>query len=315
MTNMTELKTDASRLRTRRQTIALSLLILFGMTAVVSLARLIEARRPPVDAQVEEERLYVTGKTAERLSLSFRGLVADWYWMRSLQYVGRRLFAHTGAIQLDDLSTLNLKLLYPLLDTTTTLDPQYMAAYEYGAFVLPGVNSDSSIALVKKGIAANPDSWQLYQHLGYIYWRRGEYQLSSEAYGAGARLAGAPSWMPEMSARMAAEGGSRDIAREMYRRIYDETTDTQVKRQVELRLLQIASFDERDTIRRIINEYQKLAGRCPSSWKEIAPALQAARLRIDAATSAPVDPTDAPYKLINNGCDVDLGPKSQIPLK
>src|ERR1043165_2061355 len=109
----------------RRSTVALSLVIIMGMIAVFGLSRWMDEHRPQASAAVEEERLYLTGAAARRMSLSFNGLAADWYWMRALQYVGRKIIAAEGNASLDDLSQLDLKLLAPLLENATTLDPQF----------------------------------------------------------------------------------------------------------------------------------------------------------------------------------------------
>src|SRR5436190_507462 len=57
-------------------------------------------------------------------------------------------------------------LLYPLLDLTTTLDPYFSIAYRFGAIYMgeaypggPG-RPDLAVALLKKGLAAQPDKWQ-----------------------------------------------------------------------------------------------------------------------------------------------------------
>ena len=120
--------------------------------------------------------------------------------------------------------------------------------------------------------------------------------------------------MEQMSARMVAEGGDRATAREMYERMREEANDEQVKHLAELRLLQIRSFDERDVIRRVLSDYAQRNGRCAASWKAVAEALRAARLRLDAS-SAPLDPANTPYALDKNGCDVDLDPRSLVPYK
>lgn len=300
--------------RGRRQTLALLPVIALGFVFVVALSRWMDTHRPPLDTRLEEERLYMTGAAVKRMSLGFNGLVADWYWMRSLQYVGGKMWKHQGRIQLDDLGPLNLKLLAPLLDTATTLDPQFMAVYEYGAVVLPAINDEDAIKLLKKGIQANPNAWRLHQHLGYIYWQRGDYMTASAAYEAGSKLPDAPGWMHEMSARMLAEGGRRNTAREMYRHMYEQADDQKVKHLAELRLLQIRSFDERDAIRRVLSAYAERSGRCAASWKEVSAALRAARLRLDPA-GVPIDPADTPYVLIKDGCDVDLDKRSQVPYR
>ncbi|HEX8139695.1 MAG TPA: hypothetical protein VF544_19195 [Pyrinomonadaceae bacterium] len=299
----------------RRQTVLLSLIVFAGMLCVFGLSRWMDENRPRANRAVEEERLYMTGTAVRRASLGFNGLVADWYWMRALQYVGRKLIKYQmehGDVQLDSLGQLDLGLLYPLLDTTTTLDPQFMAAYEYGAVVLPEVNQEGAIRLLERGIAANPAAWRLYHHLGYIYWQRRDYQKASEIYAAGARLPGAPAWMTLMSARLKAEGGSRATAREIYRRLYEESDDKQIKEMAVRRLMQVASLDERDVIRKVLNEYAARRGSCAASWQELAQPLRAAGLRLDA-TGAPLDPSDTPYVLVKEGCDVDIGRHSLVP--
>ena len=124
-------------------------------------------------------------------------------------------------------------------------------------------------------------------------------------------MAGAPGWMGAMAAQMSLNGGSREAARETYRRMYEEASDEQVRTLAALRLAQIDSLEEREVIRRALAEFRSRAGRCPANWREAAPLLRAARLRLDAA-GAPLDPTDAPYELDPGACDVRLGERSRI---
>jgi tetratricopeptide (TPR) repeat protein len=292
---------------------ALLLLVVFiGLASVVGLSRMIDSRRPSIDAKIEEEQLYVNGKTVKRISLGFNGLAADWYWMRALQYVGRKVLNTTGEIQLDDLGQLNVKLLAPLLDTATTLDPEFMEPYEYAAVVLPGVNVEDAIRIARKGIAVNPSAWRLYQHLGYIYWQQKDFKAASEAYGQGAALPGAPHWMEAMKAQMLAQGGSRNTARLIYERMYQQTDDPYVREMARRRLLQIQSLVGRDEIRRVLGDYAAREQRCVSSWKDVSDALRRAGLPLDA-TGVPLDPANVPYRLVKAGCDVDLDLHSEVP--
>jgi tetratricopeptide (TPR) repeat protein len=247
------------------------------------------------------------------MSLGFNGLAADWYWMRSLQYVGRKILNHNDA-QIDDLALLNLKLLAPLLDTATTLDPEFLSPYEYAAIVLPAIDVNEAIRITKKGIEANPNAWRLYHHLGYIYWQQRDYQAASEMYGRGAQIEGALPWMEAMKAKMAADGGSRSTAREIYTRMYEQSTDENVREMALKRLLQLDSLDQRDAMRKLFAAYQSRTGRCPNSWKEIEPVFRALRIAVDAS-GAPLDPSGMPYVLRPAACEVDLDPKSEIPVK
>jgi tetratricopeptide (TPR) repeat protein len=292
----------------------LGITIIAGMVGVIMLARWFDNNRPKVASRVEQERLYLTGNAVRRVSLSFNGLVADWYWMRALQYVGRKILDAPENFQLDELSQLDLRLLAPLLDAATTLDPQFMEPYQFAAVVLPSIDPEEAIRITKKGIAANPKQWRLYQHLGYIYWQRGDYSTAAEAYGQGAAIPGAPPWMEGMKARMSAEGGSRDVAREIYSRMYEQAGDLQVKETARLRLLQLESFDQRDVIRKLLAMFKARTGRCPTSWNELAPLLRAVRLPV-TADGVPLDPANTPYVLVSEKCDVDLDPRSDVPYK
>ena len=266
-----------------------------------------------------EEPLYLNGRTARRMSLAFNGLAADWYWMRSLQYVGRKVVKfedeHRGQFDLNTLSTLDLRLLPSLLDVTTTLDPQFIPAYQYGAVILPEINTDAAIALLNKGIAANPSSWRLHQNLGYIYWQRKDYARASEVYAAGAKLSGAPAWVAAMAARMKADGGSRNAAREMYQQLSESSGDPSAKQMVEQQLARLDWLDDRDVIRHALLYYQSHSrdGHCATSWRGLFDEFPDTRLRFDSSSGAPLDPSGIPYQLINGGCDVDLNSSSKVP--
>ena len=292
----------------------LLLTLLIGLASVVGLSRWLDSHRPPTDSKMEEEQLYLTGTMAKRISLGFNGLAADWYWMRSLQYVGRKVINVPDNVPIDNLAQLNLKLLAPLIDTSTTLDPEFIEPYQYAAVVRPAVNLPEAIRLTKKGIAANPNEWRLYQHLGYIYWQQRDFQSAGEAYDQGSKLPGAPHWMQAMKAKMANEGGSRELAREIYSRMYEQAENAKVKEMARKRLLQLDSFDQRDGLRKVLAAYKARVGRCPSSWKEVGPLLRALRVEVDSS-GAPLDPTGTAYVLVSAGCDLDVDPKSEVPYR
>jgi tetratricopeptide (TPR) repeat protein len=309
--NITASRSETAR-RERTRDALLALVVVAGLAVVFALSLRLDARRPAEDPFASYEELYVRPETARRLGLGFNGLVADWYWLRSLQYVGRKVGAYKGDVTLDDMRPLGIRNLGPLLDRATTLDPQFMAAYEFGAVVLPSIDRDAAVSLVRKGIRENPREWRLYQHLGYIYWQAGRFTEAGEAYAAGARLAGAPAWMSVMAAQMQANGGSRGLAREMYRRMYEEAADEQIKTLALKRLAQLDSLDERDAIRRALSDFRSRLQRCPAAWREVAPALRSAGMKLDV-NGAPLDPTGVPYVLDAGACDVRLDERSPIP--
>src|SRR5437867_1310522 len=121
-------------------------IIVIGFSAIFSLSSFLENHRVSLPESYEDEDLALQGKRLKNYSLGFEGLLADWYWMRTLQYIGDRVVkSKSEVINLSDLRPLHLKLLYPLLDNATDLDPSFIAAYSYGATVLPVVDNDAAI--------------------------------------------------------------------------------------------------------------------------------------------------------------------------
>ena len=299
----------------RIKTVSLALVVVVGMACAVLLLRWTDTLRPPADPNAIDESLYLNGKTARRISLGFNGLMADWYWMRSLQYVGKKIINTPEDVSIDSLGQLNLKLLAPLLDTATTLDPEFMDPYEYAAIVLPAVDVQQAIRITQKGIDANPNAWKLYHHLGYIYWQQRDYQAASEMYGRGAQIPGAPAWMEAMKAKMVGDGGSRATAREIYKRMYEQAGEEQVKDMARKRLLQLDSFDQRDILRKLFADYKTRTGKCPDSWREMEPVLRALRIPVDQS-GAPLDPSRTAYVLKAGECEAELDwRKSGVPLR
>lgn len=299
----------------RLKGITLGLVILVGMAGAALLVRWTDKLRPPVDPNAIDESLYLNDKTARRISLGFNGLAADWYWMRSLQYVGKKIGNYEGDIRLDDLSNLNLKLLVPLLETAMTLDPEFIEPYEYAAVVLPSIDVQQAIRLAERGVNANPNEWRLYHHLGYIYWLQGQYQLASETYSRGAQIPGAPMWMEAMKAKILSDGGSRSTAREIYTRMYEQSNDNQVKEMASKHLMRLDSLDQQDGLRKLFAAYQARTGKCPESWRELGQIFRTLKIPMDQS-GAPLDPSGAAYILKAGACEVELdSTTTKVPLK
>lgn len=294
--------------------------IALGFTATTALDAYLKNVKPDLPADYIDADPTVDVSKMRGFTLGMDGLIADWYWMRSLQYLGGKISTKEGFINIDDLREFNIRLLYPYLNSATDLDPQFMAVYSFGAIVLPAINEEQAIAIAKKGIANNPSDWQMYQHLGYIYWKLKRYSEAAAAYEQGASVAGAPPFMKMMSAAMKTEGGSRNNARAIYLQML-ESTDENIQNTAALRLKQIAAIDEIEAINATLVKFKETNGRCADDLREIHPLLAKLTLpdghefRIDK-TNQLVDPTDAPYLFDGNSCSIKLDPKKTgIPFR
>jgi hypothetical protein len=156
--------------------------------------------------------LVTSGDTIGRLGLGFDAALADLYWIRAVQHYGRdrRSLTYAGRYEL----------LHPLIDITTTLDPHFSTAYLFGAIFLseslpmgPG-RLDQGIALLEKGLRAEPTRWQYAQYLGFLhYWHDGDRREAGRQFARAAAIPGAPIWLKPLAADMFADGGDRATAR------------------------------------------------------------------------------------------------------
>ncbi len=291
-----------------------TVILIAGFAAIFSLSGFIANARPAMPESYEDADLNMNGSQLKGYAFGMEGLIADWYFMRSLQYIGNKILsAKSENINIEDLRDLNPRLLHPLLDNATDLDRHFIAAYSYGAIVLPAIDSEKAVDLASKGIANNPTEWRLYQHLGYIYWRLGRYDKASETYEKGSQIVGSAPFLKMMAASMKTEGGSRETARAIYSQMLEDSEDWQVRITAERRLMELDSLDEREAIDRVLAEFKERYGRCANSLSEIFPMLMAVTLpenrsfRINSANQL-VDPSDAPYLLDKENCAVKLDP-------
>jgi tetratricopeptide (TPR) repeat protein len=277
-----------------------------------------DAMRPALPTDYADSDLALQGKHLKGYLLGAEGLVADWYWILSLQYLGGKIVNSTDdTINVENLDSLNPRLLYPYLDNATDLDPKFNAAYSFGAIVLPAIDRDQAIALTRKGIQNNPENWRLYQYLGYIYWRNKDYAAAAETYETGSKIPGAPPFMRQMAAAMLTRGGSRAVARAMYEQMLAEAEDEQSKRNAQLRLMELDSLEEIEAVNSVLSSIKENTGNCPANLSSAFSRLQSIRLehgdlRIDASNNL-VDPGGTPYEYDASKCSIRLRKDSTIP--
>lgn len=300
-------------------------IILGGFIVIFALSNFIEKSRPTLPEGFEDQELTLQGAKIKDYSLGMNGLIADWYWMQSLQYIGDKIAKNPDIpLNLENLRPLNPRLLYPLLDNATSLDPKYLTVYSYGAIVLPAIDPEQAIKITQKGIENNPNEWRLYQHLGYIYWRLKDFEKAAEVYEKGSKIQGAPPFMQMMIAQMKSKGGSRETARNIYQQMYEDAQDTQTKESSAIHLLGLEAKDELEKINSILQSSKEKNGRCAANWQEIFPVLRTQKmadgrgLRFESAGFSPLDPTNIPYFLYNKPerCEAVVDTKkSKIPVE
>ncbi len=237
--------------------ITLGVLIVLGMLGVWKLQTKIDTEKESLHLESEDLALR-SGNMLKRMSLEYAPLMAAIYWTRAVQYFGEKHHLHDQ----------NLELLWPLLDITTTLDPDLMPAYRSGSIFLSDSpprgagQPDLAVKLLERGIKANPGQWRLYQDLGNVYYfDKKDYAKASEAFAAGGNLPGAMIWMKSMAAKIASEGESLETSFFLWKQVYDAAKEPRTKdnAEVHLRLLR-AQMDCRE-IDRLVDEFAAANGK------------------------------------------------------
>ncbi|MEE9154656.1 MAG: tetratricopeptide repeat protein [candidate division NC10 bacterium] len=217
--------------------------ILWGGIFVVALAgsifigRGLEARGET--RRLSEESLYIPSATFLRYaSLGHQTMVADLMWIRTVQYFGREIERRRELNQPRD-SKERYKFLYPLLDLTVSLDPQFVRAYRFGGILLTVVKRyDEAIALYAKGYAANPDRWEMPHDLGRLYYLDlKDHEKALYWWKIANDLPGRPGYIPRFVPRLYAQTGQKEIAIELWLEML-EATDSKTVRAIILFELQ-----------------------------------------------------------------------------
>jgi tetratricopeptide (TPR) repeat protein len=236
-----------------------------GFASVWKLQHTIDAQRASVSEE-RDEVLLRSRKLVKAMSLEYAPLLADIYWTRAVQYYGNKHVRGNA----------NLELLWPLLDITTTLDPNLVVAYRFGAMFLsqaaPGGagRPDLAVQLIQRGIQANPEYWRLYEDLGFVYYfDLKDYQKASEAFLEGSKNPNAQIWMKVMAARIAAEGESFATSAFLWQDIYNSTTDPAIKKNAEVHLQLLRVREDCRQLDLLADEYAKRYGKRPTRMNEL----------------------------------------------
>jgi tetratricopeptide (TPR) repeat protein len=237
-----------------------------AVTTVVSLQ--VYRERTARALETTQQILYVRSPAVmKRLALSYDAVVADLYWIRTIQYY--------GSMRLSPDPNKHYELLYPLLDLTTSLDPQFSIAYRFGAFFLseraPGGagRPDLAIALLRKAMAASPDQWEYPYDIGFVYYRYGQYPEAADWFQRASRVPGATNWLAPLAAVTLAAGGNLQASRILWQNLLNSSEQDWLRRTAEHRLQQLDAIDQIERLQALTAAYERRHGDPPPTWQAL----------------------------------------------
>jgi hypothetical protein len=255
----------------------------------------------PQRQRINQRLLYaVSGSAVKRMALEFDALAADVYWIRAIQHYGGDRLSRDGRRKYE--------LLYPLLDLATTLDPYFTLAYRFGAIFLseappggPG-RPDLAVALLRKGMLAEPQKWQYLHDLAFVYyWHLHDPAAAATWFQRAGQLPKAPNWLAPLAASMLS-AHDRTSARVLWNQIL-ESDQPWLRRTAQRSLAQLQALDQIDELQALVARAAIPAGQ-RVSWADL--------VRRRAVAGLPVDPTGVPYALDPDSRAVTVGRESSL---
>lgn len=278
--------------------------VIVALAGLIGAAGVLRARdtRTPLPESTDRLMYLRSGRVADRAFLSFDALASDIYWIRTIQHYGRDRKSPRVEHRFE--------LLQPLLDLTTTLDPHFNIAYRFGAIFLSMDAPDGparpgqAIALLEKGLTADPRRWQYAHDIGFIhYWYTGNRDEAARWFERAAAIPGAPDWIRPLAAVTRAEGGDRSGARRL---LYELQSSEQayIKNAAARALAQLDALDAIDQLQDIINRFAVSIGRYPSDWADL--------IRTGMLRGIPADSTGTAFAYDPATHRVSLSPQSTL---
>lgn len=202
-----------------------------------------------------------SGDYLRMASLGYRELAADLLWLQAIQVMGERKLSEEAG-----------HWLYQAVDRITTLDPKFVRAYEAGshALCILVVLPEQSNRLLEKGMRHNPQEWKLPFLLGMnYYFELADDEKAAEVMALASRLPGAPESLVRLAAKLFVSAKSPQQAVELLAKVYEETSDENVRKMLEIRLKE--SIVERDLqiLEQAISRYQANHSRRPERLENL----------------------------------------------
>jgi hypothetical protein len=213
---------------------------------------------------VEELMYFPSGRLLGIASLGYDTVLADLLWLRGIQYYGEHRRTDRN---------------YPLAEhvfkTITDLDPAFVDAYRFGAFVL-GQDAGQPVSgahLLKKGMRHNPYDWRLPFDLGFLHFIvMKDGAAAGHYFKMASRIDGSPALAKRFSAFAYRKAGKTAVAKALWEEIHSSSDNKVMKETAEYALRSILRDEIRDSLDVCIDRFHKLRGRPPGALDELVRA-------------------------------------------
>ncbi len=206
---------------------------------------------------LQELALFPAGRLIKSVVLGYDNFFADIYWMQSIQYIGEHFATNR-----------KFPLLYHIYDVVTRLDPGFIDAYNFGAFIIATYSRDpqSAMGLLKLGMERNPDRWQIPFQAGFISFAYyGNIKQAIHYFKRASTLPGHPSYIDQYIAFLDEKQGDLHLSLTMWKDLYDNTEVPLTRTICAYNILRLDIKIEEGKLREAVERFTKDRHRLPYS--------------------------------------------------
>jgi tetratricopeptide (TPR) repeat protein len=210
---------------------------------------------------VEELTYFPSGRFIKIASIGYETIGADLLWLKGIQYYGEHHKTDKEYLLAEH-----------IFSTIVDIDPHFIGAYRFGAFVLAEDvgNPVLGIELLRKGMRYNRDSWELPFDLGFIYYIHFDnLKRAAHFFRLASRLEGAPPITQRFAAFAFSKAGRLDLARSLWQQIYESSDNPVMRESAVFNLKRIRLREILEALERMVDEYTLKYGRPPQDLKEL----------------------------------------------
>jgi hypothetical protein len=206
---------------------------------------------------IGELMYFPSGIALRAVSMGFYAPMADFVWLRFIQYYGDVKF----------------DFLFHILDILTTLDKRFTYAYTLGSLMLThdAQNPDQAKRLLKKGMYENPQEWRFPFIYGFInYTFLADYAVARTYF----RIASMKPGAPDITQRWAAfvtyfKLGDLKTALQLWVDLYNTTDNPEEKALATYYIGKIKMKMDIEHLDKKVIEFHKIIGRVPYDLGEL----------------------------------------------
>jgi tetratricopeptide (TPR) repeat protein len=267
----------SSRMGSSLPTVMLAICLGVGTGASL---HIVDSQRP-ASFDVSELLYLPKGESAKLAAVGYREVAADLIWIRTLQLLADGMHSRRA-----------YGWAYHAADVVTDLDPYSFSPYVVTGMILGvwGGMPEESIRILKKGIAWNPETWQLPFYVGYDYY----FELHDPEQAApyirmAASLPGAPEYLGKFAARMTVEAGKYEAALEFLDRLQEQVQDLRLQEGLENRKREVILSRDIAGLEEAAQIYKNEVGHSPKSLDDL--------VRQGVIRGVPQEPFGGLYKI------------------